>query len=48
VLGTKDLVGYSSLRNSSSYWSFMSFPNAGEECYRSLGLRRSLVSLPCL
>jgi hypothetical protein len=38
VLGAKDLVGYSSLHNSSSYCSFKSFPNAGKECYRSLGL----------
>ena len=39
MLGTKDLVGYSSLCDSPSYCSFKSFPNAGEESYRSLGSR---------
>jgi hypothetical protein len=38
VLGAKDLVGQSSPCDSSSYYSFKSFPNAGQECYRSLGL----------
>jgi hypothetical protein len=38
MLGAKDLVGYSSPRDSSSHCSFKSFPNAGKECYRSLGL----------
>jgi hypothetical protein len=39
MLGTKDLVGHSSPRDSPSHCSFKSFPNAGEESYRSLGSR---------
>jgi hypothetical protein len=38
MLGAEDPVCYSSPRDSSSYCSFKSLSNVGEECYRSLGL----------
>jgi hypothetical protein len=48
MLGAKDLVGYSSLRDSSSYRPFETLSNAGEQCYRSLGMGQRLVLLPYL
>jgi hypothetical protein len=48
MLGAKDLVGYSSLYNSSSYCLFKPLSNAGEECYRPLGSRQSPVLLSYL
>jgi hypothetical protein len=48
MLRAEDLVGYSSLCDSSSYCLFETLSNAGEQCYRSLGLGQRLVLLSYL
>jgi hypothetical protein len=37
MLGVEDLVGYSSLRDSSSHCLFETLSDAREQCYWSLG-----------
>jgi hypothetical protein len=48
MLRAEDLVGYSSLRDSSSHCPFETLSDAGEQCYRSLGLGRRPVLLSYL
>jgi hypothetical protein len=48
MLEAKDVIGYSSLRNSSSYYSFKSLFNVRQECYKSLRLGQCLVCLSYL